>query len=231
VTCETTDFGDDIYHKCEILELSDPVRAPIRHDEEPAKTPTEENNNIDDGAVAEQSDQYESNVQRTQTIIEEPKVSESVSQHNAHNALNGILDGVRSVAGKVAKFSEEHPTLTKIFKIGSALVIAGASTYVAHEHSSRSKNATNNDETTDGSNDDSFELENSYDIDTELETNIDTNPDVPSDETVERNYPDTHASPKEHIVPAGGQHYHTKDGIVWREKEAYRRGGKNEDDE
>lgn len=165
------------------------------------------------------------------TIIEEPKVAESVSQHNAHNALNGILDGVRSVAGKVAKFSEEHPTLTKIFKIGSALVIAGASTYVAHEHSSRSKNATNNDETTDGSNDDSFELENSYEIDTELETNIDTNPDVPSDETVERNYPDTHASPKEHIVPAGGQHYHTKDGIVWREKEAYRRGGKNEDDE
>lgn len=36
----------------------------------------------------------------------------------------------------------------------------------------------------------------------------------------------TRASPKAHIVPAGGQHYHTKNGVVWRDKPAYPRGGK-----
>lgn len=45
-----------------------------------------------------------------------------------------------------------------------------------------------------------------------------------------REYPDERSSPREHTVPAHGQHYHTKDGVIWREKEPYLRGGKHDDD-
>ena len=37
-------------------------------------------------------------------------------------------------------------------------------------------------------------------------------------------HPD-HSSPSEHIVPGHGQHYHTKDGVIWKEKDPYKRGG------
>ena len=46
----------------------------------------------------------------------------------------------------------------------------------------------------------------------------------------ERDYPDERSSPEEHTVPAHGQHYHTKDGVIWKEKESYQRGGKHDDD-
>ena len=34
----------------------------------------------------------------------------------------------------------------------------------------------------------------------------------------------THSSPKEHIVPAHGQTYHTKDGPIYKDKKEYKRG-------
>ena len=46
----------------------------------------------------------------------------------------------------------------------------------------------------------------------------------------DRDYPDERSSPEEHTVPAHGQHYHTKDGVIWKEKEPYQRGGKHDDD-
>ena len=46
----------------------------------------------------------------------------------------------------------------------------------------------------------------------------------------DKNYPDERSSPEEHTVPAHGQHYHTKDGVIWKEKESYQRGGKHDDD-
>ena len=36
------------------------------------------------------------------------------------------------------------------------------------------------------------------------------------------------SSPREHEVPGHGQHYHTKDGVIWKEKEPYHRGGNKE---
>ena len=36
------------------------------------------------------------------------------------------------------------------------------------------------------------------------------------------------ASPHENDVPAQKQRYHTKDGVVWRDKAPYHRGGKDE---
>ena len=38
-----------------------------------------------------------------------------------------------------------------------------------------------------------------------------------------------HSSPSEHTVPGHGQHYHTKDGVIWKEKDPYKRGGKTGD--
>jgi len=30
-------------------------------------------------------------------------------------------------------------------------------------------------------------------------------------------------------VPGHGQHYHTRGGVIWKEKESYQRGGKRSD--
>lgn len=46
--------------------------------------------------------------------------------------------------------------------------------------------------------------------------------DMPSS----RNYPDERSSPEKHTVPPHKQHYHTKDGVILKEKEPYQRGGK-----
>ena len=43
-------------------------------------------------------------------------------------------------------------------------------------------------------------------------------------------YPDKRSSPEEHTAPAHGQHDHTKDGVIWKEKEPYQRGGKHDDE-
>ena len=56
---------------------------------------------------------------------------------------------------------------------------------------------------------------------------VDDYDDSPS----EREYPDERSSPEEHTVRGHGQHYHTKDGVIWKEKEPYPRGGKHEDDQ
>ena len=40
-----------------------------------------------------------------------------------------------------------------------------------------------------------------------------------------RDYPDERSSPEEHTVTAHGQHYHTRDGVILKEKEPYQRGG------
>ncbi len=50
------------------------------------------------------------------------------------------------------------------------------------------------------------------------------------DSSSSRDYPDERSSPEEHTVPAHGQHYHTKDGVIWKEKKSYQRGGKHDED-
>jgi len=56
-------------------------------------------------------------------------------------------------------------------------------------------------------------------------------PDERSDDSSSgRDYPDERSSPEEHTVPAHGQHYYTKDGVIWKEKEPYQRGGRHDDD-
>lgn len=46
-----------------------------------------------------------------------------------------------------------------------------------------------------------------------------------------RDYPDERSSPEEHTVTAHGQRYHTRDGVIWKEKEPYQRGGNHGNDQ
>jgi hypothetical protein len=48
--------------------------------------------------------------------------------------------------------------------------------------------------------------------------------------SVSRDYADERSSPSEHTVQGHGQHYHTKEGVIWKEKEPYLRGGKHDRD-
>ncbi|EFP61424.1 hypothetical protein HMPREF0983_02126 [Erysipelotrichaceae bacterium 3_1_53] len=42
-------------------------------------------------------------------------------------------------------------------------------------------------------------------------------------------YSSERSSPDEHVVKKHGQHYHTKDGVIWKEKDPYSRGKRNTD--
>ena len=120
----------------------------------------------------------------------------------------------------VKEFAERHPVLTGVLKfVGIAAVGAGAGAIANSGKGSggSSGSSSSDDFFSDSSSDD--EYVDSFDVD--------DYDDSPS----EREYPDERSSPEEHTVRGHGQHYHTKDGVIWKEKEPYPRGGKHEDDQ
>lgn len=54
------------------------------------------------------------------------------------------------------------------------------------------------------------------------------NTKVNNNHSVSSNANATHTSPNEHMVKGHGQHYNTKHGREWREKQPYSRGSKDE---
>ena len=115
---------------------------------------------------------------------------------------------LKTCVDAVAEFSVKHPTTTKIIK---GLGIA-ALTYAAAEATKGSSSSTGG---------------SSYDTDSDSFGNDDYENDYSSDnDAVEAS---EHASPSEHTVRGHGQHYHTKDGIIWKEKEPFSRGGKKDE--
>lgn len=111
-----------------------------------------------------------------------------------------VKSALKICADAVIEFQAKHPTAIKVIKwIG----IAAVTTYTAVE-STKDKSSN--------SNGDSYEPNNTLGDDYLAD----------SDDTATFE----HASPEEHTVRGHGQHYHTKDGVIWKEKEPFSRGGK-----
>lgn len=118
-----------------------------------------------------------------------------------------------SEASKAIKdFCDRHPVIAGTIVAVAAGAVASHSGILSSDGTSSS---LSDDYCSSSSDDDSMDSDVSDDYD---------------DSSADRNYPDERSSPEEHTVPAHGQHYHTKNGVIWKEKESYQRGGKYDDD-
>ena len=127
-------------------------------------------------------------------------------------------DKILHIVDAAKKFGDKHPVIAGVLKaVGVAAVTVGAGAIAnsIKESGGRSSLSSSNDYYNNSSDGDNSDYLNSNDYD---------------DSSSGRDYPDERSSPEEHTVLAHGQHYHTKDGVIWKEKEPYQRGGRHDDD-
>lgn len=211
-TKEFVDFGENKPIPCTAINLSEPVRSPVidsqnKNDElnEPSKAEAESTERVKPSRQEDAAHHSETKSQ-SKTTVAPPEVHESFGDK--------VLHMVNAVKG----FGERHPVLSGVLKgVGIAALAVGADAIVNSGNGSGggSRSSSSDDYPSRSSDDDYADSLDSDDYDSS---------------SSDRNYPDERSSPEEHTVPAHGQHYHTKDGVIWKEKESYQRGGKHDDD-
>ncbi len=213
ITKEYTFFGDNGPTPCNIIDLSDPfvrVPEPIQRPSETAEASRNEGKvNNSGNEQAKKVTPIKSSTETASEAKTPPKGSKSFGER--------IMNALESVKG----FSERHPVLTGVFKVvGPAAAAFAASAIVNRGKGSGSSSdgpgsSSTNDYFSSSSDDDysDFLDKDNYD-----------------DSSDGIDYPEERSSPKEHMVPGHGQHYHTKDGVIWKEKNPYSRGGKHDDE-
>lgn len=211
-TKEFVDFGENKPIPCAAINLSEPLCSPVidsqnKGDElrEPSKAGAESTEHTKPSRQ-EDASHYSETKSQNKTTAATPEVHESFG------------DKVLHVVDVVKEFSKKHPVLTEIVKWGGAAAAAIVTAAVANNSSGGGRSS--GDGGSDYSSSDLFDDYSGQADDSDDYTNS-------SDA---RDYPDERSSPEEHTVPAHGQHYHTKDGVIWKEKESYQRGGKRDDD-
>ena len=214
-TKEFVDFGDNKPIPCEILNLSEPVQPPVikvrenssnvgDSDQSELKRPAEQSSRP---SQQEKSAHHSENMSPPREVVVPPEVHESFGDKFFH-----MVDAVKT-------FAERHPVLTSVLKaVGIAAIVAGTE---AIANSGKGAGGSSRSSTSDD-----YYINPSSDDEYADSWGAEEYDDSPS----KREYPDERSSPEEHTVPAHGQHYHTKDGVIWREKDPYQRGGKHEDD-
>lgn len=207
----TQNFGDNKYEPCEIIKLAEPIVSPS--DAAQVSLETTEVSLKEDKEKSSGEKQWKDNpttkkqsTSAAPTAKTSPKASKSFGEK--------IMDTVEAVKG----FSERHPVLTGVLKVVGVAAVAVETEAIANSSkgSGGSSRSSSSDNYSSSSSDDDYT------------DSLDT--DDSDDSSSVRDYPDERTSPEEHTVPAHGQHYHTKDGVIWKEKEPYQRGGKHDED-
>ncbi|MEL1136561.1 teneurin-3 [Desulfitobacterium sp. THU1] len=122
----------------------------------------------------------------------------------------GFIGTVKHFAGKAMKFYIRYKKVIDPIVIPVAL----ATVAVVKESLDRNSRSTNQNKT---DVDDYFTYDpDNPDVDDY--SAYDSDPDSTNKDIIER------SSPSEHIVTGHGQHYHTKEGTIWKDKEPYPRG-------
>ena len=209
---EFIDFGENGPIPCKVITLSEPVV--------PSIIDIQENSDV----LKEPSKTEDSSSKQTQSLRKEDALrhSESISQKETTvvppKAHKSFGDKILHIVDAAKKFGDKHPVIAGVLKaVGVAAVTVGAGAIAnsIKESGGRSSLSSSNDYYNNSSDGDNSDYLNSNDYD---------------DSSSGRDYPDERSSPEEHTVPAHGQHYHTKDGVIWKEKEPYQRGGRHDDD-
>lgn len=213
VTKEYTEFGEGKFLPCKVINLTETVQIPSveaqKSDVEtncPAQIATESVKEQTQQSPQEAVSHHSETKSQSKTMVPPPEVRESFGDKFLH------------VVNAVKGFGERHPELSGVLKfaaIAALAVGAGAIANSGNGSGGGSRSSSSDDYSSRSSDDD---YADSWDCD-----------DYDSSSS-DRDYPDERSSPGEHTVSAHGQHYHTKDGVIWKEKEPYQRGGKHDDD-
>lgn len=208
-TKEFVDFGENKPIPCTAISLNEPVCSPViesqNNSEELKETVKEETAPTERTKSSRQEDVSHHSENKSKTTVAPPEVHESFG------------DKVLRAVGAVKEFSEKHPVLTGVLKVvGVAAAAAGVDAIANSTRGSGGGSSLSlSDDYFSSSSDDDY---SDYSSSDELDTTSSS-----------RDYPDERSSLEEHTVPAHGQHYHTKDGVIWKEKEPYQRGGKHDE--
>lgn len=207
ITKEYTDFGDNAPTSCSIIELSAPfVRVP-----EPIQRPSETADTFQNEGKANNS----GNVQAKDATPIKPSTKMLFEAKNPPKSSKSFGDRIMDAVEAVKGFSERHPVLTGIIKfVGTTATVVGVGAIA------------NSGKGSDGSSGSS--LSNDYLSSSSDDDYLDR--DDHDDSSEDRDYPEERSSPKEHMVQGHGQHYHRKDGVIWKKKNPYPRGGKHNDE-
>jgi len=211
-TKEYTEFGEGKFIPCKVISLSEPIQVPTVEaqksnieTEYPAQIATEPTTKQNPPSQRREETQRSQNDPHKQTMPSSPP-----ERHES------IGDRILHIVKVMQDFGERHPVLATIGKVAGAagLAIAGEAL------------ASGGRKSGGGS---SYESEGDSDSSSDDDHNNFTNMDNGGSLSDSRNYPEERSSPSEHTVPGHGQHYHTRDGVIWKEKESYQRGGKRSD--
>ncbi len=225
VTKEKQIFGEDL-KPCEIIPLSDPIRLPVTENmtSEENEDPTE-GGDVHDAPGSSDSPPL-SGKENTQIKSSSQDASPQVSADTrpastiVKKSFWEKLADIRSTVKSAAKsFTENHPVITGIL----AFTGTAATAYIlgkAVSGGSSSSQSSNDFNSSDGDDYNSNYSSSSDDSDSLADN---------TDASGERDYPEERSSPQEHIVTGHEQRYHTKDGVIWKEKDPYTRGGNKDE--
>lgn len=213
VTHVFTDFGKGMYIPCAVIDLSYPVNRIDLNDEKTEDNRPEKANQKESASYSKESKQTSSH----KFSGTKPKPTEEKTGFLSR--AKGLLK--KAVAGgkKAVQWGVEHKELIGAIAVGISTVAVAKTKTVNNSSASDS---------TDSQNDNTYPSDDfggSYSEDTADDCfDVEEHDDI-ENETTEKPY-----TPND--VPAGGQHYHYKDGSVkWKEKAPYSRGKKKNDDE
>lgn len=213
-TKEYVDFGDNKPIPCAAINLSEPVCSPVVDSQnkgddlkEQSQAKAESSTESVKPSQREDTGHHSETKSQSKTMAASPEVHESFG--------NKFLHMVNAVKG----FGERHPVLSGVLKVaGIAALVVGADAIAnSGNGSGGGSRSSSSDDYSSRSSDDDYA--DSWDGDDDDSSSSD------------RDYPDERSSPEEHTVSAHRQRYHTKDGVTWKEKEPYQRGGKHNDDQ
>lgn len=211
-TKEYIDFGDNKPTPCEVINLSDPVCSPVidsqnKDDEltDPSKAEAEPTERVK-SSQREDTAHHSETKSQSKTMAASPEVHESFGDKLLH------------VVNAVKGFGEKHPVLSGVLKVAGIAALAVGADAIANsgnESGGGSRSSSSDDYSSRSSDDDYADSWDGDDYDSS---------------SSDRDYPDERSSPEEHTVSRHRQRYHTKEGVIWKEKEPYQRGGKHDDD-
>lgn len=216
VTKEKLDFGDGPVIPCKPIELSEPL---VVIQEKTASA-------VENCTAELEKKEYVKNVTETAP----PKTAQSQTTNKAHKVplasappspnesrstrfFKKATHGVANACKTAGKFVIEHKELA----IELLAAVCAVAKVVNNASSRSSESSSGGYSTPDGDNTPASYGENS-------------SSDICNTQ-IERNYPDTHASPQKHTVSSHGQHYHTKNGVILKEKRPYSRGKKSNENQ
>lgn len=204
-TKQITDFGESKYVPCLVIDLSEPIHSAVPQTVADSNTQFSESSGEDERKSASVGNSPPAN-RKSRLINTAPQMLRPQDPVNS----GGFWISVKNVAKGVSRFCTDH--VDEIIMVGLAIGKAYLDSKSDSSSSSRSNRSSSSGYSyTPSTNFDSFD-------DTDDFGTLD-----------DGDYPSTHAAPCDHMVKPHGQHYGKNK--IWKEKDAYPRGGKHKDDD